>query len=247
MKKYACMTSMHQPYYDHIGKHMISSWQKYWPEDVDLYLYAEKMDYTTDDERIKIIDWDSVCFNDWEEFAKKTDDGRAHRFGKKGWASLHGWKNIDAKYIIWLDADMLFQKAITEDVLDKSINDDYLVGLFDTDYQRTEPVRRFWSAESGYVIVNKTHKSFSEFVNRYEEIYRLDKKPDGIVNWWDNETLMLAAKDFIDAVHDLSQYRSTSKTQTPLNKCWLGEYMSHFKGKSKKSRSEKEFLEYTQK
>lgn len=239
------MTSMHQPYYDHIGKHMIESWQKYWPENIKLYFYAEKMSYKTDDPRIKVVDWDKSCFEGWNEFAKNTTDGNAQKFGKKGWASLHGWKHIDADYIIWLDADMLFSKEITEEVIRQTINDDQLVALFDTDYQRKEPVRTVWSAESGYVIVNKNHKHFNDFVKKYEEYYRLSTKPDGIVNWWDNEILMLTASSFIDYVHDLSQHRRTNKTQTPLNHCFLGDYMSHFKGKSKKSRTQDEFTTFT--
>lgn len=245
MKKFACMTSMHQPYYDHIGRHMIESWQKYWPADIDLYLYAEKMNFSSDDPRIVVVDWDSACYGGWHEFSKKTDDGNALKFGKKGWASLHGWKNIDAEFIIWLDADLLFSNPINEEVLLKTINKDQLVSLFDTDYQRKEPIRTHWSAESGYVAVNKLHPEFQNFIKRYEEIYRLDKKPDEIVNWWDNETLMLAAKDFLPHIHDLSQYRTTNKTQTPMNHSFLGGYMSHFKGKSKKSRTKEEFVNFT--
>jgi hypothetical protein len=246
MKKFACVTSMHQPYYDHIGKHMISSWQKYWPKDIDLYLYAEKMSVNFDDPRIKKIDWDSVCYNDWSEFAVKTQDSNAHKFGKKGWASLHGWKNIDAEYIIWVDADVLSHKELTLDILEKTLNFNQLVGLFDTLYQFKDGIRETWSAESGYVIINKQHKDFSEFIKKYEEYYRLPSKPDKIVRWWDNEILMLTASHFMDNVHDLSQYRRTSKTQTPLNHCFLGDYISHFKAKSKKHHSQEEFIDFTE-
>lgn len=241
MKKIACMTSMHQPYYDHIGRHMIESWQKYWPRDIELYFYAEKMSFNSTDPRIRTIDWDESCFFNWNRFAKKTEDINAQKFGKKGWASLHGWKNIDADYIIWLDADMLFSKEITKEVIYKTINDNYLVALFDNDYQRKESTRTFWSAESGYVIVNKNHKNFNDFIKRYEDYYNYPYKPEGIESWWDNEILMLTSSHFIDSVHDLSQHRQTNKTQTPLNHCFLGEYMSHFKGKSKKLKTQEEF------
>jgi len=246
MKKYACITSMDQRYYDHIGKHMISSWEKYWPEDIDLYLYAEKMDYVSTNPRIKIIDWDQTCFEDWSEFAKKTDDGNAHKFGKKGWASLHGWKNIDAEFIIWLDADVLCSNHITHDIIEKTLNTNQLVGLFDTLYQFKDGIRPTWAAESGYVIVNKLHKDFLNFIKKYEEFYRMPSAPDGIVRWWDNEILMLAAGLFMSEVHDLSQYRRTNKTQTPLNHCFLGDYISHFKAKSKKHRTQEEFHNFVE-
>ena len=247
--KFACMTSMHQAYFDHIGNHMIESYKTYWPKDIPLYLYAENMDYNDPSGHVITVDWNETCRKNWKTFAIKSDDSRAHRFGKKAYASMHGWRNVDADFIIWLDADMLFQKQITEEVLQKTLSESQLVGLFDNDYQRIhrgeEPVRTKWSAESGYVIVNKKHKNFKQFVDRYQEIYDLPKKPEEITNWWDNETLMLSAKDFISEVHDLSQYRTTNKTQTPLNKCFLADYMSHFKGKSKKRREQTVFTEYT--
>lgn len=224
---------------------MIDSWLKYWPNNIDLHLYAEKLNYKSSDSRIKIIDWDHVCFRDWEQFAKKTTDNRAHRFGKKGWASLHAWNNIEADYIIWLDADMLFSNFIDHSIIEKTINEDQLIGLFDTDYQRTEPVRKYWSAESGYVIVNKNHRVFNSFIKKYEGYYRSPEMPNGIVHWWDNEILMLAAKEFSEFVHDLSQYRTTNKTQTPLNRSFLSDYMSHFKGQVKKQNSIEMFTNYT--
>lgn len=240
------MTSMDQGYYDHIGNHMISGWEKYWPADIDLYLYAEKMNFTSTSPRIKIIDWDETCMDDWSEFFKKTENTFAHKFGKKGWASLHGWKNIDAEFIIWLDADILCKKTLTHDILEKTLSKDQLVGLFDTFYQFKDGTRTTWAAESGYVIVNKLHKDFSNFVRKYEEFYRSPTMPDGIVSWWDNEVLMLAAGHFMEDVHDLSQYRRTNKTQTPLNHCFLSDYISHFKAKSKKDKTQEEFYNFVE-
>jgi hypothetical protein len=145
-----------------------------------------------------------------------------------------------------LDADVLCRKPITHDIIEKTLNSTQLVGLFDTLYQFTDGIRPTWSAESGYVIVNKPHKDFSNFIKKYEEFYRMSSKPDRIVRWWDNEILMLAAGMFMSEVHDLSQYRRTSKTQTPMNHCFLGDYISHFKAKSKKHRTQEEFHNFVE-
>ena len=236
--KYICMTSMDQRYYDHIGKHLIESWIKYWPQDGELYIYAENLDYSPTDSRIKLINWNETCEESWKVFSTKTSDSREQKFAKKGFATLHGWRNLKADRIIWLDADLLFCNSVNINDIEKSIEGS-LIGLFNHAYH--QQADDGWSAESGYVIVDPNHENFNDFVNRYEEIYTMPRKPEDIHGWWDNQILMFAASIFMESVKDLSQFRYKNKTQTPLNHCWLNQYMSHFKGKTKKHRTQDEF------
>lgn len=226
---YNCITSMHQPYYDSIGKHMIASWLKYWTGDYKLHLYLEDCEIEFDDSRLVIVDWNTHCKQDWEHFITKTDHPQAHTFAKKGFATLHAWRNIQGDRTVWLDADVLFTKTMTHDVLERSL-EGCMIALFESVY-RVQPPTAF-SAESGYVIVDNTHDQFEAFVDEYERLYRSETKPDTTYNWWDNQVLMAAAHPFRSVVNDLTRYKQR-KTQTPLNACWLGEYMKHFKANGK--------------
>jgi hypothetical protein len=245
---YAFITSMDQRYYDMIGSYMIKSFIKYAPKDFTLHLYAENITSELPNiSNLKIYDWNTVCREDWDKFAVKTDDNSAKKFGKKGWASIHAWENIDADYLIWLDADLLFHKSFDESVIRKTIKKNMLIGLFNHEYlahvKNEKPIG--FSAETGYVILNKRHKDFDKFVQKYRETYELDFKPSQIVKWWDNQICMYVANMFKEHVYDLSSLRLTDKTQTPLNRSELTEYFSHQKGKSKKKMTEQKKLSTT--
>lgn len=250
MSTYAFITSLDQPYYDHIGKHMVASFIKYAPENFQLHIYAENMtEQFPQSDKLVIVDWHEKCEADWRKFAVKCmPDTGAKKFGKKGWTTIHAWENIDADYIIWFDADILFKKNFTESVFEKTLDSSKLVGLFDQKYQsaKLKSDEKIWpSAESGYVIVNTRHSSFKDFVAEYRRLYEVDRKPPEIYRWWDNQILMLAANKFYSEVNDLSETRYKDKTQTPLNHSPLATYFSHFKGKSKKRLEEDTMTEFT--
>lgn len=249
MTKYTFITSQDQRYFDTIGKYMLKSFLHYAPPEFDLYFYNEGI---TDLEGLDNysnfynIDWNEKCKLDWEKFAEKTEDNSAKKFGKKGWASIHAWENIESDYIIWLDADLLFYKTFNEDVINLTISQDNLIGLFDHAYTRSRyDDKGGYSAETGYVIVNCNHPQYKNFVAEYRRLYELDQKPQEIISWWDNQICMMAAAKFMDHVNDLSNLRFHDKTQTPLNHSPLAEYFGHQKGKSKKHLDETYFKEKT--
>lgn len=228
---------MNQHYYDHIGRFMLESFLKYAPKHFVLHLYAE--DITSELPKVNnlvVYDWNKVCKADWEKFAAKTEDNSAKKFAKKGWTSIHAWENIDADYLIWLDADLLFHKPFDESIIKKTIKKNMLIGLFNHAYiaHSKNEIPKGFSAETGYVIIDKRHKDFLNFVKKYRDIYELPSKPNDIVKWWDNQICMMVANMYKEHVFDLSVLRTTDKTQTPLNLSELSEYFSHQKGKSKK-------------
>ena len=247
--KYTFITSQDQRYFNTIGKYMLKSFLTYAPKHFDLYFYNEGI---TDLEGLDSypnfhnVDWHAVCETDWQKFADKCSDTSAQKFGKKGWASIHAWENIQSDYIIWLDADLLFYKNFDEEVINITINDNKLIGLFDHAYTkvRYENTGGF-SAETGYVALNCNHKNYKNFVAEYRRLYELKEKPNEIVSWWDNQICMLAASKFMSDVFDLSTLRFHDKTQTPMNHSPLAEYFGHQKGKSKKHLDETYFKEKT--
>jgi hypothetical protein len=248
-KKYTFLTSQDTRYFNTIGKYMLKSFLTYAPLHFELYFYnegIEDLDGLENYSNFHNVDWNAVCEKDWQIFADKTSDNSAQKFAKKGWASIHAWENLKSDYIIWLDADLLFYKNFNESVIDTTIQDHKLIGLFDHAYTR----RRYedkggYSAETGYVILNCNHPNYKNFVAEYKRLYELDTKPDEILSWWDNQICMMAAAKFMDDVFDLSDLRFHDKTQTPLNHSPLAEYFGHQKGKSKKHLDEIYFKEKT--
>lgn len=248
-KKYAFINSQDQRYFDTIGKYMLKSFLMYAPKNFDLYFYNEgikNLEGLDEYENFHNIDWNKTCESDWQKFANKCSDNSAQKFAKKGWASIHGWRNITADYIVWLDADLLFYKHFNEDVIDITINENKLIGLFDHAYTKSRyEDKGGFSAETGYVVLNRNHCNFNNFVDEYQRLYELETKPSEIVSWWDNQICMLAASKFMPDVFDLSTLRFHDKTQTPMNHSPLAEYFGHQKGKSKKHLDEVYFKEKT--
>jgi hypothetical protein len=244
--KIVCVTTMNQRYYDSIGKLMIESWIRYWPEDISLFVYEENFRVPLH-KKIISKDWKLCCESQWIEFSKKNK-GPSLNFAKKGFAFLDALKNIDCDILIWLDADCLSASYFPKEKILSILPTNKLIALFDCyyqinpnytfdqyiDYKNRPPM----AAESGFVIVNKNHEKFLEYANEYERLFTLDEKPRFLESWYDGEIAITAAREFLDQVEDISKLRDTNKTQTPLNHCWMSKYVIHQKGRVKRYMSE---------
>lgn len=238
---------------NHIGKIMHESWMRYWPEQCELIVYAEGFSKESEDHRVKFINWGENCADDWKDFCHKTNDSSARRFAKKGFSFLHAMENTRKnEKLFWLDADLLFKKPISVDLLNNILPDNKLIALFDCYYQSNKNYtqeqyidwkeRKTFGAESGFVIINTDHRLFDEYKKNYRKLFTSTKDPS-LVSWYDGEVVLSAAKEFLTEVEDLSKHRVTNKTQTPLNHCYLAEYMGHIKAKSKKGMTIQQFQE----
>ncbi len=242
--KYSCITTMNQDYYNHIGKYMIKSWLHYW-KDYTITVYVEDFQLPITDDRIIQKDWWEYCFDSWRVFDINCDDNRCKKFAKKGFSFLDSLENPIAENLIWLDADLIFKKPMDDEILNKVAPNKKLISLFDCFYQHSPnytleeylntSTRPFYAAETGFMVINTNHKNYNEFVKNYRTLYTSEKMNEKIIKWYDTEVTVLSAFNFLDQINDLSKLRTTNKTQTPLNKTWLGEYVSHQKGKVKEN------------
>ena len=250
---HTCVTSMNDHILNHIGKFMIQSWDLYWPKPSNLKVYLEETNTDYKSQYINFVDWSSKCGNNFKDFSVYCKDARAKRFAKKGFTFIDAMENIDTKYLIWLDADLLFHKQFNESLINNLLPENKLIGFFDTFYQsmpdrtytqeqyldRTE--RKKFAAESGFVIINTQHKLFEQYKENYKNLYFSPKIHESLTHWFDGEVCASAARDILEHVQDLSSLRMTNKTQTPLNRSHLSEYFTHQKGKSKTKHSQKDF------
>lgn len=238
--KIKCITSMNQSYYDRIGKLMIESWSKFWPGDCELIVYQEGFEIEKVD-RVIGVSWEDNCFDSWKKFDGKIK-GPASRFAKKGYSMIAGMKNIDCDLLIWLDADIISLKTFPKDKIISILPENKLIAFFDTYYQLVpeytleqyiDKTRHGSSAESGFVVMNKKHQHFMEYLNEYERLYNSKDRLPEVGEWFDGDVCTAAAINYRAQVEDLSKLRSTNKTQTPINRSWIFEYCYHAKAKQK--------------
>jgi hypothetical protein len=244
MKEFTCVTSMTQKMYDHIGSVMISSWYEYFPLPHKLIVLTEGFTLDSND-RVIYKTWEDYCLNDWKIFASRCTDKSSQRFAKKGFSFLNCLENPETRYIVWVDADIIFHKPFDQQKLENILPENKLIALFDCFYQEIANYtqeqyydtvsRKQMGAESGFVVIDTHHKNFKEYVKRYRNLFMAESRPEECRYWYDGEIAIESARYFLDQVFDLSQLRTTSKTQTPLNRSWLAEYFTHQKGRSKES------------
>lgn len=249
MKKIAVMTSMNKEYYDNIGSLMLETWSKYWPKECTLYLYMEGRFSIPDHDNVVVESWEENCKELHSQFVSKAS-GTAVKFAKKGFAFLAGMKNIDCDILIWLDADALTYKEFPKEKIESILPNKKLVAFFDTlfqiepDYTKErylDKTRPFTACESGFVVMDKRHKSFKKMTANYEKEYTREKRLEYLGDWYDTNVLTASVIDLRECVEDLSQLRTTNKTQTPINRCWIGEYVHHAKGKVKRHKTVDEY------
>ena len=233
---------MNKPYYDHIGKLMIASWSKFWPGDCELIVYQEGFQIE-ESENVKGVSWEDNCYDQWLKFSEKIK-GPAVTFAKKGYAMIAGMKNIDCDLLIWLDADLISHNHFPMDKILSILPNNKLIAFFDTYYQVNpeytleqyiDKTRPCSAAESGFVVINKKHQNFEDYLNEYERLYDSKERLPAVGEWFDGNVCAAAAINLRTQVEDLSKLRTTNKSQTPINRSWIYEYCYHAKAKQKKS------------
>ena len=119
------MTSFSKAYYDHVGKHSITSWLEYWPKDVQMLAYVEncKLEHNDRITQIDIADLDQEFYG----FMRDPDvKSRIKTFAKKGYSWVHAVQNSTADYLIWLDADVMTKQPVTKEFLEQQCDPNLL-------------------------------------------------------------------------------------------------------------------------
>ena len=243
MNKIVCITSMNKPYYDNIGKLMIETWSKRWPSDCELLVYQEDFEIDKFD-KVRGIDWKTHCYDNWISFTKRATNLSSIKFAKKGYTMISAMENIDCDTLIWCDADTLTYKNFPKDMILSLLPKDKLIAFFDTYYQHNKlyteeeyinPNRPVSAIESGFVVINKNHKFFNDYLTEYKNLYNSPTPSPKVGPWFDGNVCGAAAANLRQYVEDLSKLRTRNKTQTPINHCWIGNYIRHKKAKQKKN------------
>lgn len=229
------ITSFDENYYNNIGKECVSSWLKFWPEDLNLTCYVEEFTLTAT-KRINQVSFDNLS-KEYYEFQNSELGSRIKIFAKKAYSIIHAFENLDADRIIWIDADLITTDSVEKHFLENLCDEKTLstfMGVWHGKEKGTKGQKDYFSCETGFFVVNKSHKGFNEFSKRYREYY--DKRiTENLRRFYDGEVFGAVVQEFNTKYRfrDLSAELSKNYN-SPLKHTALGNYFHHYKSKHAK-------------
>lgn len=248
---YTIITTFHAAGMSQYGQTMIDTFDRHWPKDIDLVVYAENCQPSIPSSRIKVLDLLSVS-KDLVKFktrhannpvanglvAKDTQipfkdnafKWDAVRFSHKVFAVIHACKTISSDWIIWLDAD-------TKTFAD--VPDDFLGSICDPGAMACYLGRREkYHSECGWVAYNRNHPDLQSFVDRWRDLYVTDDL-FRLREYHDSFVFDVLRKDFqaVRGTHfaNISPESPGKGPGHPFIASKLGQYMDHMKGAKRKS------------
>jgi len=229
------VTSFSQKGYEVYGKKFLESAIKYWP--TDIFVYYEDLPDLVDDKIIykplndpRLYAFLSYCEKN-PVFSGVTGAGYnfnydAMRFSKKAFAQFMVLETHSGK-VIWLDADIVINKKMTEDFIE-SVFDKQTLCAFQ---------RPGLYTESGFLGFDTTREDFKPFLEAYLNAYK-----KGIIfslpGWHDCYAVDYAIAKSGVSVKNLSpDYPKNGINVIPHSE--IGTYLVHNKGKRKYEKGKK--------
>jgi len=247
MRKFACITTFNQDYYDSMANKMVETYLQFWPEDVPLYCYTEDMQLPLSSPKLKEIDVYEACGEPLKEYLDYIGTHYSRGFAYKAFCWVHACKTLDVDQIIYLDADSVTYRTITKEWIDSILKEDELVAYMGVTMHKGK-----WAgtnkqhADSGIYWFNKNHSYAETFVNRYENIYLTKEvKTDNIRFPKPNDAYVLAdcVTDALDNNVKIVDFHPQRTAHSPLKETVLGKYFRHFKGARKKDPKMDNYIE----
>jgi hypothetical protein len=229
---------------------MIDAFDRHWPTEIELLVYAEHCSPKSPSARVKILNLVDQC-PDLVRFknkhvnnplangttpkilAKNLKDNRfkwdAVRFSHKVFAVIHACQNIDADWIIWLDADTVTFAPISLEFLSSICDAQSMACYLGRDIK--------YHSECGWVAYNKHHPDLQEFMIRWRDLYATDNL-FCLDEYHDSFVFDVLRKDFQaqrhTKFHNLSPALPKKGPGHPFIASALGLYMDHMKGSKRK-------------
>lgn len=226
--KYATITSMNDSYYHHCGRSMLKTYKKFWSHAIPIYVYNE------DNFEVKVKTVTELGWNlgyEYLQFQQRHSNERVKTFAKKGFSIIHAMDNVDCERLIWLDADVMATSEISMQLLELITPNDVLSTHFSVWHEQDDKV--YHSCETGFFVLNKTHKGYKDFCNTYKNIYFNDKT-DSLRRFYDGEVYgktveLMEAKGYKMLNLNPGSYK------TPISRSVMAPYITHYKAGLKDS------------
>ncbi len=240
------------------GIEMINSFFLNWPDEIKLTAYIENS-LTIDDSKVKnkimvkefndeIPEYLEFC----EKFSHKkkyTDDFRfnAFRFAHKIYAILTSLKNINSRYLIWLDSDIKTHKKIPIEFFDCLINEKAYMSYLG---REKISIKHLSYSECGFLIFDTQHPIHKIFWKNMIDMYsggKLFKEKE-----WHDSYIFDQVRKKLEKNFNVSNFNICNLGLTDIKAkndehvfvtSVLGKYMDHKKGNRKKVKWSPELIE----
>jgi hypothetical protein len=266
--KISVVTTFHEAGLKEYGQRMIDSFCENWPEQVTLHIYPESCNPAISNhnhvtlKRLEELP-DLMAFkNRWRDVPKANGDVSADpvrsrrkdsskgfkwhaiRFAHKVYAIFHCAKEIDADFLVWMDADTICHSPVTMQDLYRMIP---------ADSELCYLGRKGKYSECGLYAMNLRSPNIQNFLKEFQRVY--DDAENGIfqLDEWHDSFVFDAVRvkfpqmrqlDWAAHLHDLRPHpgNSTGEGHPLINSQW-GAWLDHLKGGRKKlGRSKREDL-----
>lgn len=147
----------------------------------------------------------------------------ARKFSRKAYAISD---SLDAKWKIWIDADVFTFAPVTAELLRELCQDSALVAYLGRD--------GYFHTESGFMAYNQAHSACRQFLSDYKELY----DSHGIFHlkgWTDCHAFDFVRSLYVRKGASFNNLTQNAKGLDVFEQSLLGGVMRHFKGGEKKS------------
>lgn len=248
---YTVITTFHEPGLRQYGQTMIDSFDRHWPRNVPLIVYAEACDPHAPSDRIIIRNLltscpDLVSFKQQHQnnpvahgrvakdtnvpFADNQFKWDAVRFSHKVFAVIHACETADSDWVIWLDADTKTFADIPGSWLDEICDNKSMACYLGR--------REKYHSECGWVAYNRRHRDLAVFMAQWRDLYKSGRLFD-LKEYHDSFVFDVLRKDFTiqhgTRFHNLSPELPGKGPGHPFIASRLGQYMDHMKGSKRKA------------
>jgi hypothetical protein len=233
-KKFVCITSMNQAYYEKCGRACIESYGLNWPQNIPLYVYNEDMVDPPKNKWTRYVPWSDLPV-DYTNFMECQTGSRTRQFAKKAFSVIHAMQNIACDRLIWLDADVVTTMAVNPQLLDMITPDHVLsthYGVWHDWPSEDDPDRMSFSCETGFFVVNKCHEMFGTFAQRYLDYYRNDLGYK-LRRFYDGEVYGAVVAEMSAAGADMMELNPGQRHKTPIPRSVMAPYIKHYKAGAK--------------
>lgn len=224
--KIACVTSMSKEYYDTIGKIMVNSYTQVWPNSIELYVYTED---TLELDGVNVIDIHKACDPNLKSYLDFIGNHFSRGFSYKVFSWIHAVRNIEADWILWIDADVACIKAPDDNFMSKMFpNNSQCAYMGTTMYKDKKGWKDKKNCDSAILSFNTKTDDSDKFVDLFEELYISRKIKD--------KTLFPKPNDTHAFIHSIENCATPSinlnpkkEALSPLKETFLNDYFRHFK------------------
>ena len=238
MKRIA-VTTFNRSYYDGLAKRMVETFIKFWPKDVTLVCYLEDMDASELPNADNVVGLDVFerCNPGLQNYLDFIGDHFSRGFAYKAYTWIDAARSTEVDQVIYLDADVITYKPVTNQWLDTVLPKNNLVAYMGVTMNKGK-----WKgidkphSDSGLYWFDPNHPYAQTFVDRYEDIYNSHVIKEDKTRFPKPNDAYVLIDCILDAeAHGVKcrDFHPERKALSPLKETELGKYFRHFKAARK--------------